>query len=74
MGGGSISMLWVYHTTSRTLTNETPFNLVFGMGIMIPVKIGLLTMWIKHYDESSNLIQLRANLNLLKETRDKAHL
>lgn len=47
---------WAYHTTLRTLTNETPFNLAFGTEAVIPDKIGLPTMRVKHFDKSSNSI------------------
>lgn len=67
-------MLSSYYTTPRTSINETSFNLVFGMEAVIPVEIGLPTMQIEHYDESSNPVQLRANLNLLEETRDNMPL
>lgn len=35
---------------------------------VIPVEIELPTMQIEHFDESNNSSQLRANLDLLKET------
>lgn len=65
------SMLWMYHTTPRTSTNEIPFNLVFGTEVVIPVEIELLTMQIKCYDELSNPVQLKANLDLLKTFKIK---
>lgn len=64
--------VWAYHT--RTSTNETSFNLVFDTEAVIPVEIGFPTMRVELYNESSNLIQLRTNLDLIEETRDKAHL
>lgn len=60
------SMLWAYHTSPQTLTNETPFNVVFGTKMVIPVKISLPTIRIEHYDELSNQIRLRANLDLIE--------
>lgn len=67
-------MLWTYHTTSQTLINETSFNLVFSIEVVISIKIGLLTIRIKHYDESSYLIWLTVNLDLIEENKDKACL
>ena len=32
-------ILWAYHTTPKSTTKETPFNLVYGSDAMIPVKI-----------------------------------
>lgn len=40
--------------------NKSSFNLVFGTEVVIPVEIGLSIM--------------RANLNLLEETENQAHL
>lgn len=67
-------MLWVSYTTPWTSTNETPFNLIIGTKAVIPIEIGLSTMIIECYDESSNPIRLKANLNLIEKIRDKAHL
>jgi hypothetical protein len=38
------SVLWVYKTTIRTPTKETPFKLTFGIEAVIPVEIGLTTL------------------------------
>lgn len=50
-----LGVLWAYHPTPQTSTNETPFNLAFGTKVVISIKIGLSTMWIEHLDELSNL-------------------
>jgi hypothetical protein len=34
-------LLWAYCTNRRTPTEHTPFGLVFGMEVVIPVEIGL---------------------------------
>lgn len=34
-------VLWTYQTTQRIPTRETPFNLIFGIETVNPVKIGL---------------------------------
>lgn len=67
-------MLWGYHTTPWTLINKTSFYLVFGTEVMILVEIGLPTMRIEHYNELSYSIRLRANIDLLSKTREKACL
>lgn len=67
-------ILWAYHITLRTSINETPFNLAFDIKAVIPVKIKFLTMDIEHFDEASNLNQLRVNLDLLEETHNQTHL
>lgn len=67
-------VLWIYHITPQVLTNKTPFNLVFGTKVVIPIEIGLPTMRIENFDELSNSARLRSNLNLLEEIWNQAHL
>jgi ribonuclease HI len=66
------SILWAYRTTVRTPTGETPFKLTFGTEAVIPVEIGLTTLRTTFHKEEENEGQLRLNLDLLDETRDKA--
>ncbi|RVW20112.1 hypothetical protein CK203_115703 [Vitis vinifera] len=44
------SILWVYRTTSRRPTRVTPFALTYGMEVVIPIEIGLPTL----FDHQSN--------------------
>uniref|UniRef100_A0A2N9FQA3 Integrase catalytic domain-containing protein n=1 Tax=Fagus sylvatica TaxID=28930 RepID=A0A2N9FQA3_FAGSY len=66
------NILWAYRTTARTPTGETPFRLTYGIEAVIPVEIGLTTWRTNHYDEGSNDVQLRSNLDLVDEVRDQA--
>uniref|UniRef100_A0A2N9FPJ6 Reverse transcriptase domain-containing protein n=1 Tax=Fagus sylvatica TaxID=28930 RepID=A0A2N9FPJ6_FAGSY len=66
------SVLWAYKTTVRTPTKETPFKLTFGTEAVIPVEIGLTTFGTTFHKEEENEGQLRLNLDLLDETREKA--
>uniref|UniRef100_A0A2N9G172 Integrase catalytic domain-containing protein n=1 Tax=Fagus sylvatica TaxID=28930 RepID=A0A2N9G172_FAGSY len=65
------SVLWVYRTTIRTPTKETPFKLTFGTEAVIPVEIGLTTLRTTFHKEEENEGQLRLNLDLLDETWKK---
>lgn len=47
-------VLWAYHITPLTPTNETPFNLVFGIEIVILIEIELLIMQVEYFNESSS--------------------
>lgn len=58
----------------RTPTGETPFILVFGTEVVIPVEIGMTTYRIVNFDSGKNEESLRNNLNLLEEKRDEATL
>ena len=66
------NILWVYKTTARTLTGETPFNLTYGIEAVIFVEIGLTSLRKEFFDEHSNDDQLKLNLDCLDEVRDQA--
>lgn len=68
------SMLWAYHSTSQATTYETPFNLVFGIELVILVKISFQILQTEYFDEWNNPTCLLLNLDLLDDTRVKAHL
>lgn len=68
------SVLWAYHTTSRTPTAETLFSLVFGVEVVIPVEIGLPSPRVESYSERNNPKLLRASLDFIDEARDRARL
>ncbi len=66
------SILWVYRTTARTPTRETPFKLTFGTKAVIPMEIGMTSFKTAHYEEEKNEDLLHINLDLLDEAREKA--
>ncbi|GFY95589.1 hypothetical protein Acr_10g0009740 [Actinidia rufa] len=68
------SVLWAYHTTSRIPTGETPYSMVFGTESVIPVEIGMPSFRTSNFDKESNEAELRLNLDLLEEKREKAEL
>lgn len=47
-------VLWTYHTTQRTSTGETPFNLAFRIEAIIPLEVGLPSLQAKNFDENNN--------------------
>ena len=51
---------------------ETPFNLTFGTEAVIPIEIGLPTLRTENFEKVVNLEKLRANVDLLEETREQA--
>ena len=65
------SVLWAYRTTIKTPTGETPFNLTFETKAVIPVEVGLITFKATTFDESWNDKELKVNLDLLDEFREK---
>ncbi|RDX78622.1 Tf2-8, partial [Mucuna pruriens] len=58
-------VLWSYHTTPHSTTNETPFRLTFGIEAMIPVEIGETSPRTALFEPGENEEELRTNLDLL---------
>ena len=52
-------------------TSETLFNLTFEIEAMISIEIGLLTLRTDNFKKEANSEQLRANVDLLEETREQ---
>lgn len=67
------SVLLAYHTTHRLSINETPFSLAYGTKAIIPLEMSLPSNRV-NFDAQENSEHLHANLNLLKEDREKAHI
>ena len=49
-----LGVLWVYRTTTRITTGETPFYLAFGGKAVILVEVGLTSYRISHHNEERN--------------------
>ena len=64
--------LWVIQITVHSGTRDTPFNLAFGSDVVIPVEIGINSLWVAHFDLEQNESNLRANLDLLEEIKEEA--
>jgi hypothetical protein len=66
------SVLWAYRTMPRVGTQETPFSLTYGSEAVIPSKIGIPSKRTLNANTVNNDEELRRNLDLLEERRDKA--
>ncbi|GKV52511.1 hypothetical protein SLEP1_g59089 [Rubroshorea leprosula] len=66
------NVLWAYRTMSRTATGETPYHLAFGIKVVIPIEIGVISLWVTYFDEGRNGQLLQENLNLLAKVREEA--
>nr|KYP68215.1 Transposon Ty3-I Gag-Pol polyprotein [Cajanus cajan] len=60
------SILWVYHCTPQSTTQETPYRLTYGVNAMISVE--------QVFDTEQNAKELAADLDLVDELRDKAQI
>lgn len=47
-------VLWVYHTTYRTATGQTPYKLAFGLEAVAPAELVWPTARIKYYNTEDN--------------------
>ena len=66
------NVLWVYRTTTRTPTGETPFKLTYGTKAIIPIEVGTTCIRREAFHEENNDDQLKVNLDCLDEVRDRA--
>ena len=64
-------MLWAYMTTSRKLTGESPFPLTYGMKAIIPMEIGMPTIWTE-IPEEANTEAVIKDLDTADELREVA--
>ncbi|GFY82856.1 hypothetical protein Acr_02g0010960 [Actinidia rufa] len=68
------SILWAYHTTSQVPIGETPYSMVFGTELVIPVEIGMLNFRTSNFSNENNEIELHLKLDLLDEKRERVEL
>ena len=63
------SVLWVYRTTVRTPTGETPFHLAYGPTTVILAEVGLTSYRVSHHGELKNEEGVRLQLDLLDKVK-----
>ncbi|KAL0312172.1 UNVERIFIED_CONTAM: hypothetical protein Sradi_5616500 [Sesamum radiatum] len=63
-------VLWVYQTTPRSSTGETPYCLVYGTEAIIHAKIGEETQRVAQYDAEENREERAFDLDVIEEKRD----
>ncbi|GJW52501.1 reverse transcriptase domain-containing protein [Tanacetum coccineum] len=65
-------VLWAHRTTIKSSHGDTPFSLTHGMEAVIPAEIGMPTYRTMAVDAIHNDEELRLNLDLLEERRERA--
>ena len=65
-------VLWMYRTTPRKSTGETPFSLTYGTEAVIPLETGFLTTKTSSFNPKDNDEKLARNLDLIEEKREDA--
>ena len=53
-------------------TGETPFSLAFESEAVIPVEVGSISLWVKHFNPEMNDEGIRVSLDLRFEKREDA--
>ncbi|KAL0815591.1 hypothetical protein Bca101_072035 [Brassica carinata] len=67
-------VLWVYRTTPKTATQETPYLLVYGSEAIIPTEMNVRTMVSGSTCQEENDDLMMLTLDLLDEKREAARL
>jgi len=58
----------------QSSTKETPYSLVYGTDVMIPVEIGETSIRQTHFEPIPNEACMNTHLDLLVEWRERAHI
>ncbi|GJR58107.1 reverse transcriptase domain-containing protein [Tanacetum coccineum] len=67
-------VLWAHRTTIKSSHGDTPFSLTYGTEAVIPAEIGMPTYRTMAVDAVHNDEELRLNLDLLEERRERASI
>ncbi|VFQ59770.1 unnamed protein product [Cuscuta campestris] len=67
-------ILWTYRTTPRKATGETPFTLTYGFEARAPAETSLSSYRVQTFDAQENEENLRAELHLIDERRERAYI
>nr|GEX91413.1 reverse transcriptase domain-containing protein [Tanacetum cinerariifolium] len=65
-------VLWAHQTMIKSSHGDTPFSLTYGTKAVIPAEIGMPTYRTATVDVVNNDKELRLNLDLLEERRERA--
>ncbi|GJZ44290.1 reverse transcriptase domain-containing protein [Tanacetum coccineum] len=65
-------VLWAHRTMIKSSNDDTPFSLTYGMEAVIPAEIGMPTYCTTVVDVAHNDDELRLNLDLVEERRERA--
>nr|GEZ40065.1 reverse transcriptase domain-containing protein [Tanacetum cinerariifolium] len=68
----NVLVLWAHRTMIKSSHNDTPFSLTYGTEVVIPTEIEMPTHRTAAVDVVNNDEELRLNLDLLEERRERA--
>ena len=64
------TVLWVVRTIAYRAMGETPFFLVYGAEVVLPLEVRLNSPWVAMFSEEEQPNRWYADLELLEEKRD----
>lgn len=64
--------MWVYRTTRRQLTGETPFFMAYGIEAVAPTEIQIPTLRVSRADHLTNDQRLTEGMDFMEEWRNSA--
>nr|KYP66023.1 hypothetical protein KK1_012301 [Cajanus cajan] len=67
-------ILWAYHCTPQSTTQETPYRLTYGADAMILVEVGQTSHRHQVFNNEQNNHELATDLDLLDELRDESQI
>jgi hypothetical protein len=65
--------LWAYRVTVRTLTQATPYSLVYGSEAILPLEVQLPSLWVAVHEEMIKDEQIRLRFQEL-DVLEESHL
>nr|KYP63737.1 Transposon Ty3-I Gag-Pol polyprotein [Cajanus cajan] len=68
------NILWAYHCTPQSTTQETSYMLTYGADGMIPVEIGETSHRRQVFNSQQNAQELAADLDLVDELREETQM
>jgi len=67
-----LHVLWTYRTTPRRSTGETPFSMIYGAKVVIPLEAGFPMLRTSSFNLSNNNGLLEKSLDFIEEGRENA--
>ena len=68
------NILWAYHCSPQTTTNETPFQLTYGTDAMIPIEVGEPSTRRMMFQQQQNEENMMAELETKDESQEMAKI